>query len=94
MSQFITASLKFVPLREIAPIPIVDKALAIIKSWDMNAEVGAQCTTIEGDFFKIMDNIKDLSSKMEEYCPRFEFFLNFSYSVDGVTIESRVAKHR
>jgi uncharacterized protein YqgV (UPF0045/DUF77 family) len=94
MSQFVIASLKFVPLREIDPIPIVDKAIAIIKSWDMNAQVGAQCTSVEGDFFQIMDNIKDLSSKMEEFCPRFEFFLNFSYSADSATIESRVAKHR
>jgi len=74
---------------------IVDKVIKYIDKSGVKYEVGAMETTLEGDFDKLMDIVKESQQIcVREGVPRIVSIVKIDYKPEGVTIDEKVKKYR
>jgi len=74
---------------------IVDKVIKYIDKSGVKYEVGAMETTLEGDYDKLMDIVKESQQIcVREGVPRIVSIVKIDYKPEGVTIDEKVKKYR
>ena len=74
---------------------IVDKVIKFIDKSGVKYEVGAMETTLEGDYDKLMDIVKESQQIcVGEGVPRIVSIVKIDYKPEGVTIDEKVKKYR
>ncbi|MEA2020853.1 MAG: MTH1187 family thiamine-binding protein [Candidatus Caldatribacteriota bacterium] len=74
---------------------IVDKVIEYIDKSGVKYEVGAMETTMEGDFDKLMDIVKESQQIcVKEGAARIVSIIKIDYKSEGVTINEKVKKYR
>ena len=74
---------------------IVDKVIKYIDKSGVKYEVGAIETTMEGDYDKLMDIVKESQQIcVREGVPRIVSIVKIDYKPEGVTIDEKVKKYR
>jgi len=74
---------------------VVGKVINYIDKSGVKYEVGAMETTMEGDFDKLMDIVKESQQIcVKEGVPRIVSIVKIDYKPEGVTIDEKVKKHR
>lgn len=77
-------------------IRIVDEVIAYIKSTGLNYYVGPFETSVEGDFDKLMEVIKECNLiAVKAGAPQVSSYVKIVYRPEGdvLTIEEKVTKH-
>lgn len=74
---------------------VVDQVIKLIDNSGVKYEVGPMETTMEGDFDKLLEIVKEA----QEVCVkaganRVVSIVKIDYKVGGVTMEEKVSKHR
>jgi len=92
----VNVSLQILPIvKEETIYEIVDKVIKYIDRSGVKYEVGAMETTMEGDFDKLMDIVKEAQKICEEEgVPRIVSIVKIDYKPEGVTIDEKVEKYR
>ena len=89
----ISAQIQVVPLRHEDPMGTIDQAIAIIKSTNLNVEVGPFGTAVEGALNEIEDLISKLL-RMPELQSEALINVQFHLGEDKLTNEQKTSKHR
>jgi len=92
----VNVSLQILPMvKEERIYEIVDKIIEYIDKSGVKYEVGAMETTMEGDYDKLMDIVKESQQIcVREGVPRIVSIVKIDYKPEGVTIDEKVKKYR
>ena len=92
----ITISFQILPIvKEERIYEIVDKVIKHIDKSGVKYEVGAMETTMEGDFDKLIDIVKESQQIcVKEGVSRIISIVKIDYKSEGVTIDEKVKKYR
>jgi len=92
----VNVSLQILPMvKEERIYEIVDKVIKYIDKSGVKYEVGAMETTMEGDYDKLMDIVKESQQIcVREGVPRIVSIVKIDYKPEGVTIDEKVKKYR
>ena len=92
----VNVSLQILPMEKEERIyEIVDKVIKYIDKSGVKYEVGAMETTMEGDYDKLMDIVKESQQIcVREGVPRIVSIVKIDYKPEGVTIDEKVKKYR
>ena len=92
----VNVSLQILPMvKEERIYEIVDKIIEYIDKSGVKYEVGAMETTMEGDYEKLMDIVKESQQIcVREGVPRIVSIVKIDYKPEGVTIDEKVKKYR
>jgi len=92
----VTVSFQILPIvKEERIYEIVDKVIKYIDQSGVKYEVGAMETTMEGDFEKLMEIVKESQQIcLKEGVPRIVSIVKIDYKPEGVTIDEKVKKYR
>lgn len=92
----VNVSFQILPIVEEERIyEIVDKIISYIDKSGVKYEVGAMETTMEGDFDKLMEIVKQSQQIcVKEGVPRIVSIIKIDYKPEGVTIDEKVKKYR
>ena len=92
----VNVSLQILPMvKEERIYEIVDKVIKYIDKSGVKYEVGAMETTLEGDYDKLMDIVKESQQIcVREGVPRIVSIVKIDYKPEGVTIDEKVKKYR
>lgn len=92
----VNVSFQILPIVEEERIyEIVDKIISYIDKSGVKYEVGAMETTMEGDFDKLMEIVKQSQQIcVKEGVSRIVSIVKIDYKPEGVTIDEKVKKYR
>jgi uncharacterized protein (TIGR00106 family) len=92
----VNVSLQILPMvKEERIYEIVDKIIKYIDESGVKYEVGATETSMEGDFDKLMDIVKQAQQIcVKEGVSRIVSIVKIDYKPEGVTIDEKVKKYR
>lgn len=92
----VNVSFQILPIVEEERIyKVVDKIISYIDKSGVKYEVGAMETTMEGDFDKLMEIVKQSQQIcVKEGVPRIVSIVKIDYKPEGVTIDEKVKKYR
>ncbi|MGQ9628406.1 MAG: thiamine-binding protein [Anaerolineae bacterium] len=90
----ITVSFEVIPLCD-DPYPVVDRAIEVVQRSGVKYEVGPHETTMEGDLDRLLEIVKEgHRACFTEGVRHVVTFVKIVDSLEGSTIEEKVAKYR
>lgn len=92
----VNVSLQVLPMvKEEDIYDVVDKVIEYIDSCGVKYEVGPMETTMEGEFDKLMDIVKEAQNIcVKEGASRVVSVVKIDYKSEGVTMNEKVGKYR